>query len=229
MLIVGFSVILTWLMVLRGTPRGRLVAIGLVFAMIVAVASAPGVFWQRMQTVWSDSAPTTSDALSAQASEDQRRDALMASIQYTLEHPVFGLGLGNFGAARGTATGVSSDWLGSHNTFTEISSEAGVPALLIFLVLLGTSIRSMSRIGRAQSVGSEGEELNRMARATFVSLIAFIFGAFFAHISYEYYLYYPIAIAAGIEHLSCTMRPAATNDNSRAVKELRDVPRVETA
>ena len=43
-----------------------------------------------------------------------------------------------------------------------------------------------------------------MARATWVSLLSFVFGAFFAHIGYEYFLYYPVAIAVGLQYLSRT-------------------------
>jgi O-antigen ligase len=214
-IIVAFSIVLTWIFVLRGTSRGKLVGIGLIVAMVVAVAAAPGVFWQRIQTIWTSSDPATRAAASADQSEDERRTVLLDSVRYTMENPVFGLGLGNFSVARGNALGVPSAWLGSHNSFTELSSEAGIPALILFVVLISCSIRSMWRLSHAAASSAENSDLNRMARATLVSLIAFVFGGFFAHIAYEYYLYYPIAIAVAVEHLSPAMTPATIEKKVR--------------
>jgi O-antigen ligase len=208
-MVVGFSLILTWLMVLRRSTRGKLVGLGLIVSMAVVICAAPGVFWQRIQTIWSNSDPTNSVSVSADASEDERRNVLMDSVKYTLENPVVGLGLGNFSAARGTESGVPSGWLGTHNSFTELSSEAGIPALLIFVLLLASCIRSMWRTARTEYASPDGVQMNGMARATLVSLVAFVFGGFFAHIAYEYYLYYPIAVAVAVEHLSFAMQPAS--------------------
>jgi O-antigen ligase len=203
-LIVAFSMLLTYVLILRRSSLGNLVAIGLVLAMALAVCAAPGVFWQRIQTIWSDSAPTSAVSASADASEEERRTVLVTSVRYTLEHPIVGLGLGNFSVARGTETGVPSGWLGTHDTFTELSSEAGIPALLIFLFLLGSSIRNMWRVARSERVAEDMPEVDQMARAALASLVAFIFGAFFVHIAYEYFLYYPMAIAVGIQYLAHT-------------------------
>lgn len=202
MMIVAISIVLTWSLILRRSARGKIVGIGLIFALVIAIAAAPGVFWDRIQTIWSDSTPADKASASADASGEERQALLKASIQYTMEHPIVGLGLGNFSVARGTETGLSSGWLGTHNTFTELSSEAGVPALLIFLALLASSIAAMWRVTRMRRSNPEGNELDAFSRATLASLLAFLFGAFFAHIAYEYFLYYPIAIGVAIAYLS---------------------------
>ena len=218
MMSVAFSVLLTYALILRRSALGNMVAVALVFAMVLAVCAAPGVFWERIQTIWSASAPSNAVSASADASEEERSAVLVTSLRYTLEHPIFGLGLGNFSVARGTETGVPSGWLGTHNTFTQLSSEAGIPALLIFLVLLGSSIRNMWRIARTARISEELPELDQMARAALVSLAAFVFGAFFAHIGYQYFLYYPIAIAVGVQYLASTKEPAPAKNYARAVR-----------
>lgn len=202
MLIVALSLLLTWILILRRTALGSFVAVGLIVAMMLAICAAPGVFWQRIQTIWSDSAPTSNVSASADASEEERQTVLIASVRYTFEHPVFGLGLGNFPVVRGTETGVASGWLGSHNTFTQLSSEAGIPALVIFLTLVGACVRNMWRIARSEHSQSDSADIDLLARATLVSLLAFLFGAFFAHIAYQYFLYYPIAIAVAVHYLA---------------------------
>jgi O-antigen ligase len=202
LLVVALSLLLTWLLILRRIALGSFVAAGLTLAITLAVCAAPGVFWQRIQTIWTDSAPNSNVSASADASTEERQAVLVASVRYTLQHPVFGVGLGNFSVVRGTETGVASGWLGSHNTFTQLSSEAGIPALIIFLALVGTCIRNMWRIARTEVSQREFPEVNRLARATIASLLAFSFGAFFAHIAYEYFLYYPIAIAVAVQYLT---------------------------
>jgi O-antigen ligase len=205
MLNVIFSIALTSLFILRGNPRGKVIGAGIVLILLVAISLAPGVFWQRMQTVWSDTDKAPSEtATSARGSEAERLAVLNRSIKYTFENPIFGLGLGNLAVASGTELGRPDAWMGAHNTFTQISSEAGLPALGLFIFLLWTTLRGMKKLDR-ESTGPEGSELKLMARATQVSLLSFMFGAFFAHIAYEYFLFYPVAIGVALQHAAGTM------------------------
>ena len=198
-----FSIALTWLFVLRGTPRGKLIGVGIVLIAVAAIGMAPGVFWQRMATVWSGTENSQNEvAASAVMSEQERVGVLERAIHYSLENPLFGLGLGNFEVASGTEIGKPEAWLGAHNTFAEISSEAGIPALILFVALLWIAIQHMHALGRKAIAGALGFELTLMARATLVSLLSFVFGAFFAHIGYEYFLYYPVAFAVGVQTIA---------------------------
>jgi O-antigen ligase len=200
---VVWSTLLTLLLVLRGRSRGRLAGIAIVAALLAAVSFAPQVFWERLGTVWNNS-ETYTDAVQASAEESTQDHfaVLDRSISYTLEHPVFGLGLGNFQVASGLQLGQPSAWMGTHNTFTEVSSEAGVPALGLLLALLLTAIVNMRNTNRSFARNPGGLDLSIMSRATLVSLFSFIFGAFFAHLAYEYYLFYPVAIAVGIHSIA---------------------------
>jgi O-antigen ligase len=197
---------LTFLLVLRGRSRGRLAGIGIIAALFIVVSMAPQVFWQRLGTVW-DSPDNSTNAVqeSAEESTQDRMAVLDRSIKYTLEHPIFGLGLGNFQVASGLELGRPSAWMGTHNTFTQVSSEAGVPALLLLLALLVTAVLNVTRVSRA----GVAPDVNLMARATLASLLAFVFGAVFAHLAYEYYLFYPVANAVGI----CTIAAATPQEN----------------
>ena len=198
---------LTCLLVLRGKSRGRLAGIGIVAILFLVVSFAPQVLWQRLGTVW-DNSETYMNAIQASAEEStqDRLAVLSRSLEYTLEHPIFGLGLGNFEVASGLQLGQPSAWMGTHNTFTQVSSEAGVPALVLLLGLLITAVIHMKRISTESMENSDAAGLHVMARATLASLLSFVFGAFFAHLAYEYYLFYPVAIAVGIRHIAQTTR-----------------------
>ena len=196
----------------------------MVAALLIAISFAPQVFWQRLGTVWNSSEGYT-DAVQASA-EESTQDHLAVldrSIAYTLEHPIFGLGLGNFEVASGLQLGQPSAWMGTHNTFTEVSSEAGLPALGLLLALLATAIVNMSKTSKVLSSNPVDSDLFLMARATLASVLAFVFGAFFAHLAYEYYLFYPIAIAVGIHHIArATASPncAAADSRPQAVSSI---------
>ena len=105
-------------------------------------------------------------------------------------------------------------WMGTHNTFTQISSEAGLPALILYVILLAAMVRSMNRIRRAAWKGETGLELRLMASATLVSLLSFIFGACVAHLGYDYYFFYIVAIACC---LGCIAHKRATTVAGDAV------------
>jgi O-antigen ligase len=206
---VVWSTLLTLLLVLRGRSRGRLAGIVIVAALFAAVSFAPQVFWERLGTVWNNS-ETYADTVQASAEESTQDHfaVLNRSITYTLEHPIFGLGLGNFEVASGLQLGQPSAWMGTHNTFTEVSSEAGIPALGLLLALLATAILNMRNSGGAFARNPSSSDLSIMSRATLVSLLSFILGAFFAHLAYGYYLFYPLAIAVGIHSIArATPRP----------------------
>jgi O-antigen ligase len=197
-----FSAGATFMLVLRGRTRGRVAAIAIAAILFAAVSLAPQVFWQRLDTVWNNSETSMSAVqASAEESTQDRLAVLDRSIEYTLEHPIFGLGLGNFEVASGLQLGQPSAWMGTHNTFTQVSSEAGVPALVLFLGLLIAAAFHMRKASRA-TVANPDAGLQLMARATMASLLASVFGACFAHLAYEYYLFYPIAIAVGVNHMA---------------------------
>jgi O-antigen ligase len=204
---VVFSMVLTSIVVLRGSSRGRLAGIMIGAVLLAAIVMAPPVFWERLGTVWNSSDanaytnPLASglEQLAAEESTEGRLILLHRSIQYTLEHPVFGLGLGNFNLASGAQHGAEPNaWMGTHNTFTQISSEAGIPALVLFVMILISAVRGMNRIRQAAGQSSGRRELSLMASATLISLSSFAFGACVAHVGYDYYCFYIVAIACGL-------------------------------
>ena len=207
------SVVLTWWFVLRRSPRGRLLAVLIPIGLAVVLLKAPDVFWSRLQTIWSSSsgAETYSaqsegsshlegklDAQSAEESTRGRQLLLENSLKYTAQFPFFGLGMGGFPLYNGRVLRRSDAWLGTHNTFTQLSSEAGIPALFLFLCLLFTMLGQMKKLGDQCASNQNKFELGLLAAATFASTLTFAFQGFFAHIAYEYLFYYLAGIAAGL-------------------------------
>jgi hypothetical protein len=208
---VVLSAALTSFLVLRGSSRGRIIGVAIALTLVVAVSLAPQVFWERLGTMWDGADASTNEAAaSARESGEDHLSVLTRSLEYTLDYPMFGLGLGNFVIANGTDIGLPNAWVGTHNTFTEVSSEAGVPALLLFVGLLVTALRNIKKMAKISANNPEGRELNLFARATQVSLLSFAFGAFFAHLAYEYYFFYLVGIGVGIQQIAGTMQATSS-------------------
>lgn len=200
LLIVMLSIALTWLLVLRGSFRSRAIGFSFGLVILVAILFAPQVTSERLATFWGSPNNARNVAVTASAEESRasRSQLLYHSIEYTLERPIFGWGLGNFQAVHGERVGKPSAWLGTHNTFTQISSEAGIPALLLFLGLLMVTLGAMRRVSKACSRDPQNAELGFLARATAVSISSLMFASLFAHLPYEYYLYYVVGIAVSL-------------------------------
>ena len=74
------------------------------------------------------------------------------------------------------------------------------------ILLLATALRNIKRVCQTLSNNPEGGELNLIARATLASLLSFAFGALFAHLAYEYYLFYLVGIGVGIQQVARIMQ-----------------------
>lgn len=132
--------------------------------------------------------------MAAQASSKQRLEVLKASLLLTLEHPVFGVGPGQFitaehdlAIAQGRTKGI---WLGTHNTYTEISSEAGIPALAFYVACMVACWRELRRAERFHQRGLVADS-GQWAAAGFtlrLSLVNYGFFFFFEHIAYSPFL-----------------------------------------
>jgi O-antigen ligase len=206
-MIVTLSIVLTFFLILRRSSRGRITSFVVAVILLMALAEAPQVLWTRLGTLWTNSDVTTDQvAASAEESTRDRTALLQSAIRYTLEHPLLGLGLGNFMVTNGTQSGQASSWAVTHNTFTQISSEAGIPALCFFAGLLVMVIRNMATIGKVLPADPAVRELPLMARATLVSVVSFAFGGLFANLAYDYYVFYSIAIAVGLQVVARSVR-----------------------
>jgi O-antigen ligase len=202
---VVFSLILSFFLLLRSNPKGRVLSLVLLLAFGITVVKAPGIFWARLGTVFSttDSADMQDEAAaSAKLSSEGRSGLLADSINYTLERPLNGWGLGNFSVVRGNRMNTASGWYGTHNTFTQISSEAGIPALLLFLYLSFVLLKNSHKDADLFKGDANFEELRLLTKATTISVCAFLFGGFFAHLGYDYYFYYIAGIGGGLHRLA---------------------------
>ncbi len=122
-------------------PRGyRLKGLAAVVAgSLLAVQLTDPSWWKRMQTVTN----YQNDAGALQRIEFWRAAARMAS-----DHP-FGIGLGNFRSSVQEYIPDLNMTRSAHSTYATCVAELGWPGILVFLSILGLSIRRLKRVRQA--------------------------------------------------------------------------------
>jgi O-antigen ligase len=157
--------------------------------------------------------------MTAVSSTVARTQVLWESIVITLEHPVFGVGPAQFVVAaedRAREHGSTTSWSVTHNTYTELSSETGIPGLLFYMAALLWSFRCLAscRAERAHR-WSETADLARMALCLRVALLAYAVCGIFMNLGYH--MYFPVLAGLAIA-------VSAAHKQVRAAQEREAVP-----
>ena len=119
-----------------------------------------------------------------------RKQLFWDSLTLSLHNPAFGVGPGVFMAAmadKQKAQGLQQVWRETHNTYTQLSSEAGFPALTLFLSALIYCMASMWRLRRQTRGQPRFVLIRRSASALLLSLPCFAIGACFGSYAYNFY------------------------------------------
>jgi len=182
-------VVLLW----KASLKQRVGAIA-VFVILGLIAGAvfPSVIWDRFQTILSsDSSDNSSTVAMAQASTDSRWYTFKRSLEFTAQHPLFGLGPGNYMVAEADAAkreGIRGSWLGTHNAYTQASSEGGIPAFVFFAAALFGSMRLSARVYKRSRPHRQLRHVANTALCLLLALVGFSVNILFAHLAFTYYL-----------------------------------------
>jgi len=158
-------------------------ALALVFG-VVGVATVPSLAMGRLMLLFS-SAPTT-DA-SAVQSQEQRVILLKRSLLETVKHPLFGVGPEQFAVAvagEKLKRGEYAPWLGTHNSFTQVSSECGIPAFVCYCAVIFYSLRLNYRLLKASRKYPEYAKFEGFAATLLSSMMVYCICTFFFHMAY---------------------------------------------
>jgi O-antigen ligase len=157
------------------------VGVGACVMAAILTVSAPEASLNRLATLFGASNESSGEA---SASADSRRYFLEQSIRFTLTHPLTGVGPGQFTTALGIQEGA---WKAAHNSYTQISSEMGLPGFLVFMLAVYGSVRMIFRYGRRGAAFG-----NFSGLATCISLSAIGFGVAAFFLSLGYMQYFPL-------------------------------------
>ena len=201
--------------ILGTASRGALVAVFAMFVFIIWRATA----WQRVIALIVGLMvaiavpvllPTTTllrlaslfggEHEEAKESGEARNYLLQQSLLYTLQHPLFGVGpdqFSNYEGMMSQARGEHGEWHATHNAFTEISSECGIPAAVFFIWGIGSALGTVNRTWRrARRRGVP--EVSRVCFFYTFAMIGYLVSIFFLANAYRYYLPSMIGLAIAI-------------------------------
>jgi O-antigen ligase len=154
---------------------------------------------------------------SALSSQMQRMALFRQSVTYAITHPLVGVGPGQFAVAAfgdSVKEGTQAVWLGTHNSYTEVASECGIPAFLLYVSVIALTLVSNFRIHRRTAHRPEYGDLSALAFCTFSAALAYAICTFFFHIAYSAYL-------PGIAGMSIALRlgihPSLWSSRARAL------------
>jgi O-antigen ligase len=121
-------------------------------------------------------------------STESRKQLLIDSLNVTVHHPFLGVGPGNFEVVQNEiaqARGDRSLWHVTHNTYTQISSEMGIPGLAIFIAALYFVFKTLNSIIRTRNRSRSWEDLRSLALCLRTAFIVFLPIAFFDSLAYN--------------------------------------------
>lgn len=189
--IVAVVVFFLWYASLR--QRVGVLLCGALLGAIYAVA-LPHATTTRLTTLFGQ------EQQEAAESATMRAYLFKKSVQFTMEHPLFGVGADQFSNYEGKTSQTKGEhgmWHVTHCTWTQVSSECGIPALIFYVGGLVSALLLVARTFRAAR--SEGQ--TDIANACFCYLLAmtgFLVAATFLATAYAYYFPAMIGLAVAM-------------------------------
>jgi O-antigen ligase len=184
---------------MRAPIMGKLkLIVGGFLVLAVVIAIMPGKLLRRYttfneeQTV--EAGLTTSDydaALEGNAvnSTKQRQALLKTSLRFTIQHPLFGVGPGMFTVAedadakeQGKRRG---SWQGTHNSYTQVSSEMGFPGAIAYIAAIIISLKRTSRLHARTKDDPRLKQIANSAICLHYCLVVYAVSVFFDYIAYS--------------------------------------------
>jgi O-antigen ligase len=179
-----------WEFGVRGRRFHLLFAAG-IFGMAALIA-APHNYSARIESIFGGEQVQGSGD---RGSREARRELLVNSFMMALHNPLLGVGPGNFEVLGGT-------WQVAHNTFTELAAEGGFPALILFLWILQRAFVNLKAV-RKSELYQQDKDIRLFTSGLWVSIPAYMIGAFFSSTEYNMYPYFVVAYTSALYYIAC--------------------------
>jgi hypothetical protein len=176
-------------------------------AAFIGIMFVPGNYGIRLLSI-------VVPALDPVRSSTQRQERLIQSIWVTLRNPL-GIGIGN-----SSLVGLQN--LETHNAYTQVSSELGWIAFAIFLVFLIHPLRRLSFIQRLTHHDKKNRWLYYASVGVYASIASYMVSSFFASVSYNWYVYYPVAFAVGLQRIHISRLNLSSSELGDASNQNRE-------
>ena len=198
-----------------GRERRLISTAGFVLAIVLFLAFAPGGYGNRLSTIFDTASDLTGSA-------SQRSQVMKRSVLVTLRYPLFGVGLGNFHYK-------SFQELGTHNAYTQVGSEMGIAAMVVYIMFLLYPYKRLTEIQKKSYQQKDERFYYYLSVGLQAGLLGYMFASFFAAVAYQWYIYYLVGYAIALRRMyisrtqSSLSGAAADQSFSGAPADLRSV------
>lgn len=199
------------------------VAAAVVAVSLVTVPLLPASFTQRMSSIIHPEEDTT-------GSREARKRLLKEAWHAYLDHPVLGLGAGQF--HNYNPSDREETWREAHNAWLQVASELGTGGLLVFAIMVGSGFTAGVQASRAlrrarvkrkrnrpkdetSRLTARREPLELYAAAVLASLTGWLIAAMFASVAYYWTLYLVLGLAITLREIVRREVAAAPRVESR--------------
>lgn len=198
----GFVGLLAAGMVFVYRRRGLGAAAGIVGLLLAVLLVVPSDLGSRaLATIFQDEG-----AAPAGLEQSNRAHVALfwAALRMIADNPLFGVGPLNFKELSTLYTGLDQGNI-AHNSFLEIAAEFGLPALAVFLVLVGSAVRTLERATHLRGSPAAGE-LAGWAEGLRAGLIGFLVAGCFISAQYEKVLWLAVFLSIVLGALAARRR-----------------------
>jgi O-antigen ligase len=149
---------------------------------LLFLALAPGNYLVRLLSIFIPS-------LDPVGSSGARQGELIRSLHVAIRHPVLGIGMGNYSSE------MSYTGLVTHNAYTQVASEMGIAALVIYTMFVVTPLKRLGQVAKETRNSPTNSRYYYLALGMQASLLAYLISSFFASVAYLWYVYFLVAYA----------------------------------
>lgn len=124
----------------------------------------------------------------AYGSFEERRFLMVEAVKAMAHYPILGIGVRNF-------TNYSGIWKEVHMSYLQIGVEAGIPALILYILFFARGFRNLRLIRRRKNLEPE---MVLFSGALTSSLVGFVVGALFSPEAYQFFPYFAVAFTSAL-------------------------------
>jgi O-antigen ligase len=185
--------------------RGAMAALGLVGVLVLA--ALPTQLGERaIATLTGDGGGERAAGLDA---SNQAHTALFwGALRMISDAPLTGVGPYNFKSFSAAYSGLDANFI-AHNTWLELAAEAGLPVLIMFLLLLRAVFRGLRRAVAVGGRGAEAREVAAWAEGLRSGLVGFLVAGTFISAQYEKWFWLAVFVSIAMERLAARHEAAA--------------------
>jgi hypothetical protein len=174
----------------RGTARQKVaLLLGAPILFVGLITILPQSAWLHIKSFSADSSDADGAAI---ASSEARRYLFWKSVTYSFQHPLFGVGPGQFAEYEGMNNQVGGtehgSWHDTHNSFTKVSSECGIPALLFFTAGIFSTFLLLGSAFRQARARQDCQDIRIAAFCVMLGMVGHCAAIAFLNFSYFFYL-----------------------------------------